>query len=451
MWQVYPGPAARKLRLVRVRSARSIAAVAPLRAALRAVDVPRDLEPITGRSGREVDPAAVGMSHDGVERIWAAAERVFRRGMTPALTLCVRRFGEVVLDRSLGWASGGGPGELDGHRVLASPDTPFCIFSASKAVTATVLHALAERRVLRLGDRVTDYLPEFAGGGRDAITIAQVLSHRAGIPQLPRDVLELERLEDPERILETIPRLRSVHRPGARLAYHTISGGFVLGEVVRRATGRDIRAVLAETVLEPLGFRWLNYGVPACDVPLVGRCYRTGAPTLPPLSTLLSRALGMPVDELTELSNDPRLLTGIVPAGNVVATANEMSRFMELLCAGGTLDGTQIIAPRTIRAALVETSYHEFDWTLGFPIRYSYGFMLGARTLSLYGPDTDEAFGHLGFTNVAMWADPRRELAVGFITSGKPVVGPHLDALWLLVREIGRAAPKVSGPRLYRD
>jgi CubicO group peptidase (beta-lactamase class C family) len=165
----------------------------------------------------------------------------------------------------------------------------------------------------------------------------------------------------------------------------------------------------------------------------------------------MTRALGMPIDELTELSNDPRLLMGIVPAGNVVATANEMSRFMDLLRAGGTLDGVQVMKPRTIRRAIVETSYHELDRTLGFPLRYSHGFMLGARTLSLYGPDTDEAFGHLGFTNVSMWADPRRELAVGLVTSGKPVVGPHLDALWRLFREIGRAAPKVAEPELYQD
>jgi CubicO group peptidase (beta-lactamase class C family) len=165
----------------------------------------------------------------------------------------------------------------------------------------------------------------------------------------------------------------------------------------------------------------------------------------------MTRALGLPIDELTELSNDPRLLTGIVPAGNVIATANEMSRFMDLLRAGGTLDGVTVMQPRTVRRAIVETSYHELDWTLGFPLRYSYGFMLGAKTLSLYGPDTDEAFGHLGFTNVSMWADPRRELAVGFITSGKPVLGPHLDALWRLFRQIGIEAPKVDEPGLLRD
>jgi CubicO group peptidase (beta-lactamase class C family) len=419
---------------------------------LRKVHVPSDLGPISDRSDRESDPREVGMTEDGVERIWRCTERLFRRGMSPAITLCVRREGRVVLDRSIGWARGGGP--FDGpnaDRVLVTPDTPFCIFSSSKAVTASLVHLLAERDVLHLNDRVIDHVPEFAGGGRDAITIGQVLSHRAGIPHLPRDVMDLERLEDPERILEAIPRLRSRHRPGTAVAYHAVSGGFVLGEVVRRATGNDIRTVLAESILDPLGFRWTNYGVAPEDVPQVGLSYATGPRPLPPVSTALTRALGMSVDEVTEVCNDPRLLVGIVPAGNVVTTANEMSRFMDLLRAGGTLDGVTVMKPRTIRRAIVETSYHEIDRTLGFPLRYSHGFMLGARALSLYGPDTDEAFGHLGFTNISMWADPRRELSVGLITSGKPVVGPHLDALWQLFRQIGKAAPKVAEPALYRN
>jgi CubicO group peptidase (beta-lactamase class C family) len=390
------------------------------------------------------------MTPDGVERIWRAAERLFRSGVYPALTLCVQREGKVVLDRALGWASGGGPGER-GERVLARPDTPFCTFSASKAVTATVIHLLAERGVVHLDDRVTDYVPEFAGGGRDSITIAQVLSHRAGIPQVPRDMFDLERLADPESIVEAIPKLRSLHRPGAAVAYHTVSGGFVLGEIVRRATGNDIRAVLHKELLEPLGFRWMNYGVAPEDVPRVGRSYATGPKLVPPVSTFATRALGLPWDELVELCNDPRFLTGIVPAGNVVATAYEMARFMDLLRRGGTLDGVTVLQPRTIRRALVETSYHQLDRTLGFPLRYSYGFMLGAKTLSLYGPDTDEAFGHLGFMNVIMYADPRREVSVGLITSGKTAVGPHLPLLWALVRRIGLEAPKVDEPLLLRS
>jgi CubicO group peptidase (beta-lactamase class C family) len=430
------------------RSQRARAAADPI----RRVRIPRDLAPVTTRNRSEVDPESVGMTAAGVERIWLAAQRLFRRGMNPAITLCVRRHGEIVLDRALGWARGVGPGEARrAERVPATPDTPFCTFSASKAVTATVIHLLAERGVLKLSDRVVDHLPEFAGDGRDAITLHQLLTHRAGIPRVPRSLMDLDLLADPDGILGVITQMQLAHRPGTALAYHTVSGGFVLGEVVRRATGKNIRTVLAEEILDPLGFRWTNYGVAPADLSLVGLAYPTGPRPLPPVSTMLTRALGVRIDELTRLSNDPRLLTGIVPAGNVVSTANEMSRFMDLLRAGGTLDGVRVLKPSTIRRAVAETSYHEIDRALGAPIRYGAGYMLGARAISPYGPDTDEAFGHLGFTNVAMWADPRRELSVGLLTSGKPVLGPHLGAHWRLVRRIGLEAPKVADPVLYRS
>jgi CubicO group peptidase (beta-lactamase class C family) len=176
----------------------------------------------------------------------------------------------------------------------------------------------------------------------------------------------------------------------------------------------------------------------------VGRSEVTGAPVLPPLSTLLTRALGKPVDQIKRESNDPRFLTGIIPSVNIVSTANEMSRFYELLRCGGELDGVRIFEPRTIRRATTEQSWLEIDLTLGFPTRYSLGFMLGARVLSLWGPDTEQAFGHLGFTNVLTWADPQRALAGGLITSGKPVLYPELPDLWTLMRRIGIEAPKVE-------
>ena len=415
---------------------------------LRRVRVPRDLAAITTVSDREREAAAGGMGADGVERIWASVQRLFRRGMNPAITVCVRRQGEIVLDRSLGWARGAGPGER-GERVLATPDTPFCVFSSSKAITATVIHLLDERGVLSIGDRVVEYVPEFRGDRREEITIEHVLSHRAGIPQIPRDLMDLDRIDDNEFLIASIQRLKVHTAPGAALAYHAVSGGFVLGEVVRRATGKDIRTVLAEEILRPLGFRWTNYGVAAEDVPLVGLSYATGPKVLPPLSTALTRALGVSVDGVIRIANDPRFLAGIVPAGNVVSTADEMSRFMDMLRAGGTLDGVTVLKPRTVRRAVRERSYHEIDRTLGFPLRHSSGFMLGAKVLGLYGPDTDEAFGHLGFTNVMAWADPRRELAVGLITSGKPVIGPHLGSMYRFTRQVSREAPKVENPVLY--
>ena len=166
-------------------------------------------------------------------------------------------------------------------------------------------------------------------------------------------------------------------RPGKRLAYHAISGGFVLGEVVRRVTGTGIRDVLTEEILRPLGFRWNNYGVAPEDVHKVGLAYVTGPPVGPPISTMLTRALGVPVPEVVAKSNDPRFLTGVIPSASVVTTANELSRFFELLRRGGELDGVRVFEAATLARALEEQSYLELDLTLGFPTRFSYGFMLG--------------------------------------------------------------------------
>ena len=247
-------------------------------------------------------------------------------------------------------------------------------------------------------------------------------------------------------MLEMLCAAKPRSRPGKLLSYHAVSGGFIVAEIVRRVTGRDIRTVLRQEILKPLGFRWGNYGVSPRDVGRVALSYPTGPPALPPLSTVLERALGLPPDEVTVRSNDPRFLTGIVPSGNVVTTANELSRFFDLLLAGGELDGVRILQPRTIRRAISERAFREIDFSLVAPLRHASGFMLGARAFSLFGPDTEEAFGHLGFTNVLGWADPERALSVGLMTSGKPMLHPALGELWLLTERSARRRPRWRAP-----
>ena len=418
---------------------------------LRRVHVPWNLSRLVTTSEHETDPRDVAMTRDAVEAIWRGALLLYRSGMYPALGLCVRRHGAVVLDRSIGWARGVGPGApRTAERVPATPQTPYCIYSASKAITATVIHLLAEQGRIDLSARVAEYLPEFARPGFDAVTVDHVLSHRAGFPIVARELMDLDRFTDPEFLRAALAGLRLRNRPGAAQAYHAVSGGFVLGEIVREVTGTDIATVLRAEILDPLDFRHTGYGAPAEIQPMVAHDFATGPRLLPPLSGKLARALGMSLEELVVLGRDPRFLSGVVPAGNVVTTAGELSRFMDLLRCGGTLDGVQVMRAATIRRACVERSYHEFDRSLGLPIRFGSGYMLGARALTLFGPDTDEAFGHLGFTNTMAWADPRRELSVALMTNGNPVIGPHLPGLWNLTRLIGAAAPKVSSPLLYR-
>jgi len=408
--------------------------------------VPAALDEVT-TVGVEEDPAAVGVEPGAIAGVWSAVERLYRSGIHPAIQLCVRRHGRVVLDRAIGHASGNGPHDPPGAaKTLATPATPFNIFSASKAVTAMVIHLLDERDVIRLDDRVSDYLPEFAIHAKQWITIRHVLIHRAGLANVPPGVMDLDRLADPEGIVRILAALQLTGRPGRQLAYHAVSGGFILGEIVRRVTGKTIRAVLDDEIARPLGFRWLGYGVRPADVRAVAVNYFTGPPPLPPLSILLRRALGVEFRRATAMANDPRFLTGIVPSANVITTANELSRFYQLLLDGGTLDGVRIFDPRTVRRATAEQSYLELDFTLGIPFRYGAGFMLGAQWLSLYGPDTRYAFGHLGFTNIISWADPERRVAAALITSGKPLVYPEIYYLFDVLRQIGRACPKEPAP-----
>jgi CubicO group peptidase (beta-lactamase class C family) len=164
---------------------------------------------------------------------------------------------------------------------------------------------------------------------------------------------------------------------------------------------------------------------------------------LPPLSNMAARVLSRPVDEVVQISNDPRFLTSIIPAGNLITTGNELSRFFEIFRAGGEIDGVRIMQPSTIHRALEEQSRLEFDLSLGFPTRFSYGLMLGAKVLSLYGRDTDLAFGHLGFINIIGWADPERGISGGLINSGKAILYPELPRFFGLMQLIASEVPKV--------
>jgi CubicO group peptidase (beta-lactamase class C family) len=394
--------------------------------------------------GREKPAAAGGMSENSLARIWDAALGLYQSGVHPAIQLCVRREGEVVLDRAIGHARGNGPHDRsESAKQLATPRTPFVIYSGSKALTAFTIHLLAERGALEIADPVCRYVPEYATNGKADITIAHVLAHRAGVPNLPREAFDLDRVSDRELLLKTLCQAKPFAKPGRLLAYHAVSGGFILGEIVQRVTGSDIRTVLASEILNPLRFRWTNYGVTPKDVRRVGHNYVTGPPTAPPLSQLLTRALGLPFDELVRLSNDKRFLTATVPSASVVTTANELSRFFEIFRRGGELEGIHVMKPDTVRRALTQQSHLEVDLSLGFPTRFGYGLMLGARLLSLYGRDTQHAFGHLGFTNILAWADPERALACAVITSGKPVLYPELPRFYGLVQRITSEAPKV--------
>lgn len=386
--------------------------------------MPADLDAAT-----HVGPEDGGETHRAsVERIWHATRHWYAAGMHPAIQVCLRHHGRVVLNRAIGHGWGNGPeDDPDATQVPVTTDTPFCAYSAAKAITTTVVHLLVERGTFRLDDRVCDYLPSYTSHGKDRTTIRHVLTHSAGVPIHTGPQPDLRRMDDSEYARQQLGELKPLYRPGLVHIYHALTWGPLVREIVSAATGRNIRDILASEILEPLGFRWTNFGVAEHDVPLVAPSHATGAPLPAPIAKLYRLAVGGTMQRIIPFTNTGQFLTSVMPSSNTVSTAFELSRFAEVLRRGGELDGVRVLRPETLRAATVQSRRLRPDVATGLvPLRWGLGYMLGSKRFGPFGRNAPAAFGHTGLVNIAVWADPARSLAAAVISSGKP--GIHREA-----------------------
>ena len=158
------------------------------------------------------------------------------------------------------------------------------MYSAAKAISTTVVHMLVERGDFSLDDRVCDYLPGYTSHGKDRTTIRHVMTHSAGVPFATGPRPDLRRMDDSEYAREMLGNLKPIYPPGLVHMYHGLTWGPLIREIVSAATGRSIREILATEILDPLGFRWTNYGVAEQDVPLVAPSHVTGKPLPAPIA-----------------------------------------------------------------------------------------------------------------------------------------------------------------------
>jgi CubicO group peptidase (beta-lactamase class C family) len=412
---------------------------------LRLSPVPEDLDEVIRIDTRqEVDPSDVGLSRAEIDRVWDELIKVYRSGVHPAITINLRYRGKMVMARSIGHARGNGPYEGDeATRVVAQPDTPMCLFSASKAVTAFLMHMLAEDGLVDLDLPVAFYNPEFGRKGKENITLYQVLAHRGGIPGLPSDT-PIETLWDEDATWELLCEAEPIITDGSKLAYHAITGGFVLQRVLRTVTGADIDVYLERKIRAPMKMKYFTYGARPEHREALALSYATGPRQGPLLNALIRRALGTDMESIEAISNDPRFHDAIIPAGNLVGTAAEVSAFFQMMLDGGTWRGRRICKPATVAGAVREVGGRSFDRTLLLPMRYSAGLMLGDDPVGLWGPRSRDAFGHVGLINKFAWADPQRQLSAAILTSGILLVAHHLVPFAKLVGSVASLAPRMA-------
>lgn len=405
------------------------------------VKIPRRLAPMTQIDhGAETDPRLLGLNPRHVDAIWQAMERLFRTGLQPAMTLVIRHRGQIVMKRAIGCLRGNGPGER-GPLVPLSPDAPLCLFSASKSVSSLLIHKLAEDGKLRLDDLVIDYVPEFAAHGKNRVTIRHLLSHRAGVPAIPDVEPTPELLRDWDRAVQLLCEAKPFDPHFERQAYHALTAGYIVGEIVRRVGGIDLQVALRQWIAEPLGCKYMTYGLPdrlRDDAP---HHWMTGPRPIGPLARYVRNIVGVDFDAAIAASNTDAFLSTVVPAGNIFATADEASRVFEMLLNRGEYQGRRLLKPETVAEAIQPVGRIQWDGTLRAPMRFSSGFMLGEEPFGLFGPHCGQAFGHLGFVSVLAWADPQRDISVALLNTGKSIAPSGLLRLVGVLNAIGKAFP----------
>lgn len=307
--------------------------------------------------------------------------------------------GQLVVDA---WS---GVADPDSGRPVG-PDTLFTAFSATKGITATVIHLLTDDGALDYDVPVADYWPEFAAHGKERITLRHVLAHTAGVPHMPRGVTP-ERMIDWEWMVSAIADLTPLWQAGERTGYHGLTFGWILAEVARRATGRPFEALVADRLDARAGLEDLYLGVPTPDLSRVATL-TSGPISRKPISpdALLLRAIPISVSPSPRVYNRPEVRQAVLPGGGGIMTARALARMYASLV--GPVDGRRLMSPdRLAIATSLQTDRH--DEVLDEPIRKGLGYFLGSDH-SPMGPEP-YLFGHPGAGGSLGFGDPAHGFA----------------------------------------
>jgi CubicO group peptidase (beta-lactamase class C family) len=348
----------------------------------------------------------------------AAFAELIASGTEVGAALAVHVGGQPVIDV---WA-----GHADAERTRPwDADTLVNLYSIGKAVSAVCVLRLVDAGVLDLDAPVAHYWPEFAQAGKAQLPLRFVLAHQAGLPAVARPLPPGSALRW-DVMTTALAEQEPWWPPGGWHGYHVNTFGFLLGEVVRRATGKTLGAYLRDEIAGPAGIDFF-FGVPDA---LDARCaVMIPAPPGPETEEYQrffaidpASLSGFDLMRLNAYRN-PRELSGTgvintrewraaqVPSTNGHGNARAVARLYSALAGDGTLDGVHILSPEMTSDAIVEQVYGE-DMVLRRRTRFGLGFQLTMPERRL-GPGP-RAFGHFGAGGSLGFADPERGVAFGY-------------------------------------
>ncbi len=309
--------------------------------------------------------------------------------------------GEVLVEIWGGWTD----------RAKTQPwarDTLAPVFSTTKGVSAIIMAWCVDHGLFRYEDRIADLWPAFGAHGKDKLTIAQALSHQAGVPGFAEPI-DPNLWLDPQACAEAIAALAPMWPPGSANGYHPLTWGYIVGEIVTRAAGRSLGVILSKEICAPTSIDF-HIGMPEGALARIPEMQKPrsfadfGEITPPKRAAFLN-------PWSSAKRSDPRWARIEIPSANGHGTALAVAQLYALFATSGEVGGSRLISPQTF-ASLVARCIEGDDLVLPFHLDWRSGVM--ANSNSFYGPNP-EAIGHSGLGGSFGFGDPARRLSLGYL------------------------------------
>lgn len=352
--------------------------------------------------------------------------------------VCAYKDGDIIVE-----TYGGNMGPNDNRPIQA--DSLFLSFSVTKGVAATLLHILADRGVIEYHAPVARYWPEFAMKSKEAITIAQVLSHQAGLHVMPAP-FKLVHLTDWEAGIRRMEQAVPAWVPGSAIGYHAVTFSWLVGGIIEGATGHHIKKVIRSEIAKPLGVEdEMFIGIPDSVKPRlttlaiwdIDQIMKDREVPMSPDSEFVK---AIPLD-LWQHFNSMAVRKACLPAANGHFTARALAKMYAALSLDGSINGVRLVSPKRIRA-MSRDEVEGFDRVNEVKTRRGLGFSLGGAIDGVVGPmgQRSTAFGHGGAGGSFAYADPDVGLAIAVtlnkMESSKPGHGRTQEICDLIRQEL---------------
>ena len=336
---------------------------------------------------------------------FAALKEAFCGGLADELGVrfTVVERGEVVADLMGGFA--------DRARAKPfGPDTLTPVFSVTKVLAATLIARLVDAGTLDYGQTVASVWPEFAAAGKGEITVAQVMSHQAGLSGFPEEMQPADWF-DWGLISSKLAAMAPLWPPGTASGYHPVTFGYLAGEIFRRVDGRTMGTALRDDIAGPAALDlWI--GLPESEFGRVAELERPKSlPRFGEMNAAVKAAF------LTKWASPGGRGSDVwrkaeIPSANGHATADALARWMGALASGGAVGGVTLLS----EGALAQTTEERIagqDLVLPFDLSWGAGFLRNVPHM-FYGP-SKSAFGHSGWGGACALADPERGVGMAYV------------------------------------